>query len=167
MLLAEPRGEAAAAAGGSPPPRRGHFVAAACVIAALALAGLRLAAPIVRGDGLTSPASALARVPPELAARPVFNSYGFGGYLIWRGVRPFIDGRGDMYGDAFLEPAVRAERGDRAELLALLSRWKVDWTLLAPGDAAAQVLDREPGWRRLYADRYAVVHVREAATPGR
>jgi hypothetical protein len=31
----------------------------------------------------------------------VLNTYGFGGYLIFSGVRPFIDGRSDMYGDAF------------------------------------------------------------------
>jgi hypothetical protein len=163
MLLAEPLGEALGA-GPRPEPALGarRAVAALGLAAALLLAGLRAALPVVRGDGLTSPASALAQVPPQLATRPVFNSYGFGGYLIWRGVRPFIDGRGDMYGDAFLEPAVDAERGDPAALAAILTRWNVAWTLLSPGDAANAVLDRTPGWRRTYADRYAVVHVREA-----
>jgi hypothetical protein len=93
----------------------------------------------------------------------VFNSYSFGGYLIARGVRPFIDGRGDMYGDDFLAQHVRAERGDRATLEAVLANWKVRWTLLLPGDGAVEVMDHEPGWRRLYADSHAVVHVRVAS----
>ena len=83
-------------------------------------------------------------------------------FLIWRGVRPFIDGRTDMYGDDFTNAYLRAERPDVPALEGLLDRWKVDWTLLNPQDPVAGVLDREPGWRRLYADRYAVVHVRRA-----
>jgi hypothetical protein len=164
LLLAEPLG-AAAAQPETSPMRRPRLAAGLCLAAALSLALVRLALPVTRSDALTSPVSALAHVPPQLAARPVFNSYGFGGFLIWHGVRPFIDGRGDMYGDDFLEAEVRAERGDRADLENLLARWKVAWTLLSPQDAAVPVLDREPGWRRLYADRYAVVHVREPAAP--
>jgi hypothetical protein len=164
MLLAEPLGAAAAPAG-APLNRRLPWAAAACGAAALLLASLRLALPAAPADRLTAPTSALAHVPAALAAQPVFNSYAFGGYLIWRGVRPFIDGRGDMYGDAFLDAAVRAERGDPAALDAALGRWDVRWTLLSPSDRAVQLMDRRPGWRRLYADRYAVVHVRDGA-PG-
>jgi hypothetical protein len=161
LLLADALAQASQSApapdrGESAPPARAAW---ACVAAA-ALIVLRIAIPAPRGDALASPVTALTHVPPALAAQPVFNSYSFGGYLIWRGVRPFIDGRGDMYGDAFLAEHVRAERGDRATLDAVLSKWKVRWTLLLPGDGAVEVLDHEPGWRRLYADRYAVVHVR-------
>jgi hypothetical protein len=78
-------------------------------------------------------------------------------------VRPFIDGRTDMYGDAFTNAYMRAERPDLAVFDSLLAHWKVRWTLLQPDDPLVQILDRRPGWRRLYADRYAVVHVREAA----
>ena len=35
---------------------------------------------------------------------PVLNNYDFGGYLIFFGVKVFVDGRTDMYGDAFLWP---------------------------------------------------------------
>jgi hypothetical protein len=64
----------------------------------------------------------LAAVPPELRAKPVLNDYGFGGYLIWSGVRPFIDGRADTYGGpcsgstASLRPGSRDPRGDFARL---------------------------------------------------
>ena len=164
MLLAEPLGRALAADGPKPPARfagRGWVVG--CAAAALLLAGVRLALPIVRADGRTSPVAALNHVPPALRGQPVLNDYGFGGYLIAQGVRPFIDGRTDMYGDAFTSAYFRAEQPDLAALDALLARWKVTWTILAANDPVVAVMDRKPGWRRLYADRYAVVHVRDGA----
>jgi hypothetical protein len=115
----------------------------------------------VRLDGPSSPITALQHVPAALRRTPVLNDYGMGGYLIFEGVRPFIDGRTDMYGDAFTNAYLRAERPDLGTLDSLIARWGVRWTLLNPQDPLTQVMDRRPGWRRLYADRYAVIHVRE------
>ncbi len=53
-------------------------------------------------DGGRRRSPRLSAVPPELGRKPVLNQYGFGGYLIWSHVRPFIDGRADMYGGAML-----------------------------------------------------------------
>ena len=44
-----------------------------------------------------------------------------------------------------------------------LSRYRIAWTIFAPDDPIVAVLDRAPGWRRLYADGVAVVHVRDRA----
>ena len=74
--------------------------------------------------------------------------------------RTFIDGRNDMYGDAFFSAYLQAVRPDRARLMALLDKYKVRWTILDAGYPAVQILDLTPGWKRLYADKYAVVHVR-------
>jgi hypothetical protein len=166
MLLAEPLAQAL----GGPRPTERDFVsgrgwAAACALTAVALAGVRLAAPVIRVDGPSAPIAALAHVPAELRREPVLNDYAMGGYLIFEGVRPFIDGRTDMYGDAFTNAYLRVERPDLAALDALLARWKVRWTVLNAADPLVQVMDRRPGWRRLYADRWAVVHVREAPGP--
>ena len=70
--------------------------------AAAALVAVRLLLPVTPGTAATAPAAALAHVPPDLAAQPVFNEYGFGGYLIHAGLRPFVDGRADMYGTPFM-----------------------------------------------------------------
>jgi hypothetical protein len=85
-----------------------------------------------------------------------------GGFLIFHGVKPFIDGRADMYGDDFFDAYVKALQPDRAKLLALLAKYKVQWTILDAKDPAVQLLDVLPGWKRLYGDKYAVVHVRTA-----
>jgi hypothetical protein len=70
-----------------------------------------------------------------------------------------------MYGDAFTNAYLEADNPDLVVFDGLLARWKVRWTLLDPADPLVQVLDRKPGWRRLYADAHAVVHVRDAAAP--
>ena len=128
---------------------------------ALAIGALRLMTPIGRGDGPSAPISALAVVPADLRARPVLNEYGFGGYLIWSDVRPFIDGRADMYGGAMLGLHRKPSAGDPATVDDVLKRYGIAWTLFAPDTAIVATLDHEPGWRRLYADAFAVVHVRD------
>ena len=45
----------------------------------------------------------------------------------------------------------------------MLKRYDIAWTIFAPNGGTVAILDHEPGWRRLYADAVAVVHVRDAA----
>ncbi|WP_332774121.1 hypothetical protein [Phenylobacterium sp.] len=170
MLLAEPLARAKNRPQEPQPQlaadRRATVVAAAALgLAVVALSAARLALPTTRVDGLNSPISALAAVPPELARQPVFNMYGFGGYLIFKGVRPYVDGRADMYGDAFIHRYSTLTRPHAAALKAELEARDVSWTILDPASPAVAVLDRLPGWRRLHADRFAVVHVRGALSP--
>ncbi len=164
MLLAGP---IAAATGARRIGEEGRNVArlalAATVAGALAIGGARLMAPIDRVDGGSAPISALKAVPPQLELKPVLNQYGFGGYLIWSHVRPFIDGRADMYGGAMLGLYGKLNGGDRAAVEDTLKRYDIAWTIFAPESRVVAILDREPGWRRLYADGTAVVHVRDAA----
>jgi hypothetical protein len=96
-------------------------------------------------------------------AKRVFNSYEFGGYLIAEGMPVFIDGRAELYGEKFVVnyfDAVEARKVD--QLLGLLDDYHIDATLLVPASPAAQVLDHIKGWRRLYADDTAVIHVRQS-----
>jgi len=81
--------------------------------------------------------------------------------LIYAGIPPFIDGRSDMYGYDFLKEFVEALLLTKSTGLEnLLDKYKIAWTLLPPGSAAVTLLDHLPGWRRLYTDNIAVVHVR-------
>ncbi|THD42486.1 MAG: hypothetical protein E7774_15495 [Bradyrhizobium sp.] len=144
-------------------PRLSHETILAVAAAALALIGARIALPIARVDGPTAPISALRAAPQALRDAPVLNGYPFGGYLIASGVKPFIDGRADMYGDAFLDLYGKIAAGDRETIEATIARYGVSWTIFAPNDPANAAMDHEPGWRRLYADHFAVVHVRDDA----
>lgn len=160
LLLADPLRQVTKPAEPLTPP---SSLSVGLVIALVAgLTAGRMAAQPVRVDALTTPATALAAVPDEIARQPVLNEYGFGGYLIFAGVRPFIDGRADMYGDDFVRTYDRAVSGRPEPLVETLERHDVRWTILHPSNRAVPVLDRTPGWRRLHADHYAVVHVKDA-----
>jgi hypothetical protein len=128
------------------------------VIAAAAL--IRAAWPETRADSATYPESALSAIPPELRTQPIFNSYSFGGPLILNGIRPYIDGRADMYGDAFTADHNAIVLGNRPLFDRAVQRFGVRWTMLQPGSPLIAVLDHDTRWRRVYADRWAVVHVR-------
>ena len=91
----------------------------------------------------------------------VLNDLPFGGYLIWRQIPVFVDGRAELYGEAFDIAFYRAmQLKDVNELLDMLSKWDIDAVLLTPQTPAVGLLDRTSGWRRVYADQNAVLHVR-------
>jgi hypothetical protein len=138
--------------------------AAGIALAGLVLAGMTtvLARTGVAVPATTvTPAAALAAVEAHHIQGNVFNDYDFGGYLIFRGVKPFIDGRYLPYGDAYAKRYAGAMAALGDQLPSLLGEYGITWTLIAPTQPAVAVLDHLPGWRRLYADDIAVVHVRE------
>ena len=116
--------------------------------------------PIARADDPVTPGAALAAAARLGLAGPVYNSEAFGGYLIFRGVPSFIDGRVELYGDTFVTEDFQAENGNEPALTALFARYHIGWTLLLPQAGAIGVLDRLPGWERVYADGQAVIHRR-------
>jgi hypothetical protein len=107
------------------------------------------------------PAAALAAVEADHVSGPVLNDYSVGGYLIFSGIAPFIDGRAELYGDAFIKRYVEAMLLNTDELPKLLNQYGIVWTLISPERPAVALLDHLPSWRRLYADGTAVVHVRD------
>jgi hypothetical protein len=140
-------------------------LASAILVACLAaltwvLAGTNLWTPRAQ----ISPVAAVAAIKARNAG-PVLNNYGFGGYLIYAGVPPFIDGRTDqLYGEKFLVRYYRAVAlSDVGDFEHLLDEYGIGATLLYPTTPAVGLLDRMDGWQRVYADDVAVVHVRRAS----
>jgi hypothetical protein len=138
------------------PPR----LMAPLAIGLAAVSLVRLALPLERTDSATYPASAIAQLPAELRSQPVFNSYGLGGPLILAGIRSYIDGRADMYGDDFTADHNAIVMGDKGRFNRAVDRSGIRWTILQQGSPLIAVLDNDPRWRRIYADRWAVVHER-------
>ena len=121
----------------------------------------RLAQPTEPLESTVNPVHAFAAIPKALRSEPVLNFYSLGGPLILRGIRPFIDGRGDVYGEQFLAEYLKIDSGDEAAFSKADSKWHFQWTILSPNQKPLLgLLDRLPQWRRLYADRYVVIHVR-------
>jgi len=166
LILAEPIGKAwtpaaaASAAAESPTARRDTYRASVAVLAiALALVAYRVAVPVARTNSPGVPAMALRRLPPSLRGARVFNEYSFGGSLILAGIRPYIDGRSDMYGDPFTLDYIEIVGGNAARWRAANAKWHFGWTILPPRSNLAKRLDHDPAWRRIYADDIAAIHV--------
>jgi len=129
----------------------------------LALGGMSLAmAHLInyRPSPLVTPTRAVATIKAT-GKTHIFNSYDFGDYLIAAGLAPFIDGRTELYGEAFFMRHHRAENlYDMNAFLEVLHDNHIDVTLLRPGTPAVGLLDRLKNWKRLYGDDFAVVHER-------
>ena len=120
-----------------------------------------LGRPIQRADDISTPSSAVAAAQRMGLTGPVFNSEDLGGYLLFSGVKTFIDGRFEMYGEQFLKIYLKATSGgDPAALAALLENYHIGWTLLDAGSDAAAMMDHMQDWHRVYADDRSVIHVR-------
>jgi hypothetical protein len=149
------------------------FAALAVPARPLGMAVAGLCATVVAAGFLSRPAPSPAPgISPQAALRAakaagvggeVLNDYDFGGFLIFQGVKVFIDGRSDMYGDAFMRRYMEVLFQRRGTSLAgFLDEHRIGWTLLSAGSTARSALDRLPGWREVYADDVAVVHMRVA-----
>lgn len=95
--------------------------------------------------------------------RPVgrlFNSYNWGGYLIWhlREYPVFIDGRTDLYQAALLRQWLNTVSGN-AGWNAALDRWNIRLVLIEPEWPLAKILPTED-WQLLYEDEYSVLYGR-------
>lgn len=136
----------------------------ALVFGLAAVMAIRNAAGSLMPPEQIAPQRAVKAARDAGATGPVLNDYGWGGYLIYAGVPPFIDGRADMYRDAFIKEYAEAmDLATPASLPRLLARYRIGWALLPPDRPATAMLDRLPGWRRVYADEHAVVHVNTSA----
>ncbi|MGH9734933.1 MAG: hypothetical protein ACRD8A_10135 [Candidatus Acidiferrales bacterium] len=91
---------------------------------------------------------------------PMFNNYGFGGYLIDAGFKTFIDGRGDVFerGGVFADymKLVWLKPGG----LDVLQRYQIESCLITRGEPLATALLASPDWKRVYADGTTALFVR-------
>jgi hypothetical protein len=108
-----------------------------------------------------APRAAIDFVKQNEITGNVFNSYDFGGYLIFSGIRTFIDGRVTPYTDDFLRKHAEAiNLVDINEAFQLLDDYRVTWVLVRPTQPLAKALGRSALWNEAYSDNYSVVFVR-------
>jgi hypothetical protein len=84
----------------------------------------------------------------------VYNSYNFGGYLIFRGIKTFIDGRSDqLFQGGFIIHLYDIVDKHPREFISLLGEYKISTALVVPGSMESQELGRSPDWERVYFDK--------------
>lgn len=131
--------------------------------AVLAAALLLAAAACVPREAARAPegcypvGAAAVLVPGER----LFNWYAWGGYLVWRGVPVFVDGRADVYARAIFPDYLAAAAGRNWR--EVFSRYGVEAALLPRDAPLAAVLREAPDWRPDYEDGTAVLFRRKGA----
>ncbi len=92
----------------------------------------------------------------------IFNTYGWGGYLIWK-LYPeypvYIDGRADVYGDAFLfeyNSIYHSDPGWEGKLAS----YNVQIVIIEPGSPLANSLRESSSWENSFEDSVSVVFTR-------
>ena len=105
----------------------------------------------------TLPVDAVAFLEGQNLPGKLFNSYNWGGYLLWAlpTYPVFLDGRTDLYTDELIDEWLRVVRSE-AGWQAVLDHYGVRLVLLEPNMAVVSRLE-EQGWERIYSDGLAVV----------
>jgi len=92
----------------------------------------------------------------------MFNSYNFGGYLIYRlypDQKVFIDGRADMYGDHFVNEYVKIAKVQPGWEQAF-DKYNIDYVITGLNEPLSQLLRMRGDFRLVYADAHHSVLVR-------
>lgn len=121
------------------------------------LVAVRFAVPYQFVEHSSYPLTLLAKVPEEIRRQPVYNEYSQGGPLVMLGIRPYIDGRADMYKDEFIFRSRAINRGDIVKFREDVARYGIRWAVLEQDDGLLPKLKREPGWRVFAEDRNAAI----------
>lgn len=109
------------------------------------------------------PIDVAAYIEEEQPPQPMFNSYNWGGYLMFAvpDYPVFVDGRTDLYGDSFLLQYLRAATGGDG-WRETLDEYGIRTAVIETGSGLARRLRDEPDWNEVYTDDMAVVFVRGA-----
>jgi hypothetical protein len=106
----------------------------------------------------TYPSAAISFIAQSEINGPLFNSYNWGAYVIWKlypEYRSFVDGRTDLFNDEILEQYLLAWRGS-SQWKDVFDQWDIRLVLLEADAPLAQAL-RCADWKLLYEDEMAVV----------
>jgi hypothetical protein len=158
----------------TPLPERLAGLLNGLIVFALALGGLAKLYLVTEPDWMSQtlakqfPAQAVTWLRANPSPPNMFNSYNWGGYLIWQLPQApvFVDGRTDLYNDALLREylqAVTAEPGWQQ----ILEAYAIQTVLIEPQSGLARALITEPGWLLAYQDELAVVFVRSPGVAAR
>ncbi len=135
---------------------------ALAVVAAAAKVAIPLS-PSVNAAALEErlPVAAVGYIQRARPPGPLFNSYNWGGYVLWSlypDYPSFVDGRTDLFDDEILQEYLTAWRAGQG-WEDVIQRWGVRLALLEPDAPLVRALE-SAGWTRGYADEQAVVLLR-------
>jgi hypothetical protein len=100
----------------------------------------------------------------EDSALPMFNSYNWGGYLLFAApeYRVFIDGRTDLYDDDLLFQWLHATQGQDWE--TTFDAYKIRLAVIEHDSPLAKILRTQTDWKEVYSDTLSSIFVKGGAS---
>jgi hypothetical protein len=110
------------------------------------------------------PVGALDYLKANPPPGPIFNHYNWGGLLIFElpNVPVLLDGRTDLYGDAFLKDYFNALLGG-SEWRTLFEEYNIQAAFLESESALTTLLREDEAWTVVYEDEQAIILQRQSA----
>jgi len=139
------------------------ILAVVLAMAALKVVGATLPAVQQAAERDALPVDAVRWIKDNRPDGLMFNSYNWGGYLIWQlwpDYDVYVDGRTDLYDDAFLRDylkVVAAQPGYES----ILDAARVDWVLIETNSPLDISLSQDVAFQTQYRDDMAVIFTRE------
>ena len=118
--------------------------------------------------GKTYPVAAVEYLNQHSVPGPMYNTYGFGGYLIWsRGPehKVFMDGRGELYEPGGVLADYLEISNVKPGAFSMLQKYGFQSCLLNHDEALATVLAAMPEWQKVYEDETSILFVRGSGSP--
>jgi hypothetical protein len=111
-------------------------------------------------EARTFPSAAVSFISKNRLPVPLLNHYNWGGYLIWKlypGYRVYIDGRSDLYGDAFMDQSGATYNISNESWRDPLEKWQIRSVILPPNAPLVSALRCQSQWKEVYGDPQAVI----------
>jgi hypothetical protein len=116
-------------------------------------------------ESIRNPVAAVEFLKSQHLPGPIYNRYGWGGYLIYQlypEYRVYIDGRADVYGDAFFTEAMQVYDGV-GNWKEPLDRYGIQTVIIDTNVALSTALRNDNEWSKVYEDDQAVIFRRRQA----
>ncbi|MBN1661614.1 MAG: hypothetical protein JXA93_24685 [Anaerolineae bacterium] len=158
-----------------PRPRRGVALLNLLLLAlVLGAAGFKIGLDLVRIQdsdawGRDLPVDAAAYIDTHDLPGPMFNTYNWGGYLIWA-LYPhhpvFVDGRTDLYAlNSDVLDDYATVHWIRPGWVEVLDRYQIGYVITERTGLLDQALGLAGGWQVVHSDAVAVIYVRAGHEP--
>jgi len=115
-------------------------------------------------ESIRNPVAAVEFFKSQHLPAPIYNRYGWGGYLIYQlypEYRVYIDGRADVYGDAFFTEAMQTYDGLN-DWRKSLDKYGIQTLIIGPDAPLATLLRTDSAWSKVYEDNQATIFLRKS-----
>ena len=111
----------------------------------------------------TAPEAAINFIKEGGISGNVLNHYNMGGYLIFKNIPVFIDGRADLYGTSKIQEYFSIVNVEKTSYInKALNDHEISWTIFPPNEKIVLFLNGDAEWKKVFEDQDAVIHIRRS-----